>query len=231
MSSKFSIGDRMKKYYEEAYKTVLPMRMPVIIRLDGRAFHTLTKNLIKPFDLCFISIMQETAQYLCTNIHGAQLAYVQSDEISILLHNYKRLNSQAWFGNEVLKMTSVSAGMASAFFTYRFQIPAVFDSRIFVLPEDEVCNYFICRQQDWTRNSIIMLARSLYSHKECNKKNQNELQEMCFQKGNNWNDLETHLKRGTCIIKKDKYWIIDTEIPIFTKNRNYIEQWLEIEEK
>ena len=261
---KTSLGDRMKKYYEQVWNYRLPMRMPVIIRLDGKAFHTFTAKFDRPFDSRLIDAMNYTALYLCEKIQGAQIAYIQSDEISILLHNYKKLNSDAWFNNEVQKMVSVSAGMASAYFSKQIEssLPvktdsredlAVFDSRAFVLPENEVCNYFHWRQTDWERNSIQMLSQSLYSHEELINKNMTDMQEICFQKGKNWNDLDTHLKRGRCVIKVTKpiatihttidgvtglghtierdIWIIDNDIPIFSKDRNYIEKHLAIEEE
>lgn len=232
--NKVSIGGRMKQNYEGVFKYKLPERLPVIIRLDGKAFHTLTKRADKPFDLNFIEMMDNTALYLCKEIDGCQLAYIQSDEISLLLHNYKRLNTQSWFNNEIQKMCSISAGVASSYFTleyygiYEVVKYIQFDSRCFVLPEAEVCNYFIWRQKDWERNSIQMLAQSLYSHKELYKKNNLELQEMCFQKKHNWNDLDVELKRGRCCIY-DAEWEIDNHIPIFTQDRNYIERFLKIE--
>ena len=165
-------------------------------------------------------------KYLCENIQGAELAYVQSDEISILLHNYKRLNSESWFDNKVQKIVSISAGMASSYFSMAAGKMLQFDSRVFVLPEQEVCNYFIWRQQDWERNSIQMLAQSLYSQKELHKKNNSQLQELCFRKNKNWNDLSIQLKRGTCIIKNENLWKVDIDIPMFTQDRNYIEKLL-----
>ncbi|MCP4130161.1 MAG: hypothetical protein GY754_04055 [bacterium] len=228
-----SIGTRMKQYYEEAFKYKLPMRMPVIIRLDGKAFHTLTRKMKKPFDNTIIELMNKTALYLCEEIMGIQLAYIQSDEISLLLHNYKKLGTDAWFGNEVQKIVSVSAGMASASFSLNgFSKPVVFDSRVFVLPEAEVVNYFVWRQQDWTRNSVQMLARSYYSHKECHGKNNSALQEMIFQKDDNWDKLDTSLKRGRCAVKDSNgTWIIDNDIPVFTRDREYIETLLTVEEE
>jgi len=208
--NKDSLGGRMKQNYEQVFKYKLPERMPVIIRLDGRAFHTLTAKADKPFDKEFIDLMNETVIYLCKEIQGCQLAYIQSDEISLLLHNYKKLDSQSWFNNEIQKMCSISAALASSFFTLTYSIHygynerekyIQFDSRCFVLPEAEVNNYFVWRQKDWTRNSTQMLAQSLYSHKELMNRNNSELQEMCFQKGKNWNDLDISLKRGRCCIQ------------------------------
>jgi tRNA(His) 5'-end guanylyltransferase len=241
---KESLGDRMKNNYENVWKTKLPMRMPVIIRLDGKAFHTLTKKSVKPFDPIFINVMQKTANWLCNNIQGAELAYTQSDEISILLHNYKKLESQAWFDNEIQKIVSISAGTASAFFSLAYnmhqhtQFPEkashstviTFDSRVFVLPENEVCNYFIWRQQDWERNSIQMLAQSLYSSKQLHKKSNTELKRMCLEKGRNWVNLDAYLRRGTCCIKENGKWELDMNLPLFTIERNYIEKRLAVEE-
>lgn len=254
-SDKTSIGDRMK-LYEGAAKSHLPPRMPVILRVDGKAFHTYTKDCERPFDKSLMDAMDNVAIALCKNIQGAQIAYVQSDEISILIHGYKKFSSNPWFDNEVQKMVSVSASIAAATMTVESANifsnvmehgdseldcirPAFFDSRVFVLPETEVCNYFLWRQQDCSRNSIQMLARSLYSHKECNNKNGSELQEMTFQKGQNWNDLPTGCKRGRCISKIsyenfDKTirskWAVDHDIPVFSESRDYINKHLKCDE-
>lgn len=233
-----TLGDRMKGY-EKAARIDLPRRMPVIIRVDGKAFHTYTRHCDRPFDARLAAVMQDTALRLCDEIQGAQLAYLQSDEISILVHGYKRHASQPWFQNAVQKMVSVAAGIASATFTaHSTRIwgevrPAVFDARAFVVPENDVCNYFLWRQQDATRNSIQMLARSLYSHKECHLKNTSQLQEMCWQKGRNWNDLETMWRRGSCVVRRQRegdahqHWDVDLDPPIFSRDRAYIERLLE----
>jgi tRNA(His) 5'-end guanylyltransferase len=239
-----SLGDRMKNNYEKIFMHNLPARIPIIIRLDGKAFHTFTRGFNKPFDDRLINWMNETTKFLCKNLMGVQMAYVQSDEISLLLHPYKKLNSQAWFNGEIQKIVSVSAGMASSKFMKLYMTESLlklsdgipkeaypsFDSRVFVIPEAEVCNYFIGRQQDWTRNSIQMVTRSMYSEKECYKKNQSAMQDMCMQKGVNWNDYKTYLKRGRTCIKKNNCWSIDNGIPIFTQDRNYIEKFLKCEE-
>src|SRR3954470_25075323 len=97
-----AIGDRMKGY-EHAARSALPRRMPVLVRLDGKAFHTWTRALERPFSDRLVQMMNEAAMNLCREMQGAVLAFVQSDEISVLLHNYKRLASAAWFDNEVQK--------------------------------------------------------------------------------------------------------------------------------
>lgn len=111
------IGTRMKHYYEEIPKIRLVRRTPVCIRLDGKAFHTFTRGLKRPFDDILIHTMQDTMKYLCEQIQGAVFGYTQSDEISLLLVDYKKLNSDAWFDYEIQKMCSISASMATlAFF-------------------------------------------------------------------------------------------------------------------
>jgi len=236
-----ALGHRMKSY-EKDYRSRISRTLPVILRLDGKAFHTYTRGCKKPFDMDLIGAMNQAAIALCEQIQGAQLAFVQSDEISIFVHGYKRFTSSPWFDNSIQKMVSVSAGIASTTLTIEEIRPAYFDSRAFGLPEWDVCNYFLWRQQDWTRNSVQMLARSMYSDKECFKKNNAALQEMCFQKGKNWNDLPTALKRGRCVVKESyevttptgeasqrSRWVVDSEIPIFSENRDYIEKYLERE--
>ena len=220
--------------------------MPVIIRVDGRAFHTLTRRYCeKPFDSRLMAAMDSVATALCEEVQGAQIAYVQSDEVSVLVHPYKRLQSQCWFDGDVQKMVSISASVATEQFhlsSYSWMgESANFDSRVFVLPEAEVCNYFVWRQQDAMRNSVQMLARSLYSHKECSGKDGSDLQQMCWEKGRNWNDLPTSRRRGRCVGKGSSFntdgtvlstgWRVDHEVPIFTQDRNYVERFLAVEKE
>ena len=224
MSKNCQIMQRMKKNYETRSRTFLTRRTPVVIRLDGKAFHTYTRGLNKPFDEGLIEDMAETAKFLCSEIHGAKLAYTQSDEISILLTDYDNLGTDAWFDYSVQKMTSISASMATAKFNQLRAVRALsnkvyssnfeswkqvmaltqafFDSRVFNIPKEEVGNYFLARQKDAVKNSVAMLAQSLYSHKELFKKNGSDMQDMCFEKGHNWNDLHWSKKRGSTIEKR-----------------------------
>lgn len=233
MKSSLSLGERMKSYYEQAYKQYLPWRMPVIIRIDGRSFHTFTRRMKRPFDETFISNMMQLGLYLCQEISTCVLAYGQSDEISFLLHNYRKLESQAWFGNEIQKIVSISSGLASSFFAMKYQsTKAVFDSRVFVLPEAEVCNYFIWRQQDATRNSIQMFAQDIFSAKQLHRKNQKQMLDMLFDKDRNWYTLPSYKKQGWCVHKRETgYWLVDKDIPVFTQDRDYIELLLEPEQE
>jgi tRNA(His) 5'-end guanylyltransferase len=204
---KEAIGNRMKEFYENRTRYLLPRRTYTLIRIDGKAFHTYTKGLNRPFDSALMNDMDETAKYLCKNIQGAKFAYVQSDEISILLTDFETLTTDAWFDGNIQKITSVSASLATAKFNeLRFkdiQVSAMFDARVWTIPSNiEVENYFIWRQQDATRNSILSVAQTLYSHKEMSNKKCNELQEMIFQKGINWDHYSLGEKNGRLIIKE-----------------------------
>lgn len=116
------LGKRMKEFYERIPKTKLMRRCPVVIRIDGKAFHTFTRGFQKPFDEVLIRSMQETMKYLCENIQGCVLGYTQSDEITLILIDYKKLNSAAWFDYEVQKICSVSASMATMAFNKFFKL-------------------------------------------------------------------------------------------------------------
>lgn len=278
-----SLGDRMKSY-EGVSRNFLTRRIPVIIRLDGKAFHTFTNGMKKPFDPVLTQAMQETMKYLCENIQGCVLGYTQSDEITLVLTDYATIKTDAWFGYNTQKMCSVSASMATMAFNKAFnkevvqfflrndiedvqrngdtsnralesailyanydaslERGAMFDSRIFSIPKEEVVNCLIWRQQDATRNSIEAVGQAYFSHGRLHKKTCNDIQEMLFtEKGINWNDFPTDNKRGSCCIKRRfeetiddtlnpgqkitvcrNRWIIDHEIPVFTQNREYIEK-------
>jgi tRNA(His) 5'-end guanylyltransferase len=235
---KTSLGDRMKMY-ESVSRNTLVRRMPVILRVDGRAFHTFTKaaKFERPFDGLMSVCMENVAFGLVREIQGAKLAYVQSDEVSVLITDYDTIATEAWFANGIQKMVSVAASIATTSFIRGLMFNSnqhrdlltkplgikwpQFDARIFNLPKEEVCNYFIWRQQDATRNSISMLAQTHFNHKQLHGKSSAEMQDMLFKEvGVNWNDLDTDRKRGLCVLKDCR---VDREIPIFKQDRNYIE--------
>lgn len=234
-----SLGDRMKENYEDRTRILLPRRTYTIIRVDGKAFHSYTKNLKTPFDQEFMDDMDNTACYMCKNISGAQFGFVQSDEISILVTDFSDIKTQAWFDNNLQKMCSVSASMATAMFNKlrSMRTPAMtkiaeFDSRVFTIPQKtEVENYFIWRQNDTTRNSISSTALHFYSHKQLHGKSTNEKQEMIFQSGVNWDAYPAKFKRGRMIIKEDyekdevkrSRWV-SVSVPIFTQDRKFLSE-------
>ena len=121
MSVRDDLGARMKIFYEQIPKTKLMRRTPVIIRIDGKAFHTFTRGFQKPFDDVLIKTMQETTKYLCENIQGCVLGYTQSDEITLVLIDYQRFETSAWFDYEIQKMCSIAASMATIAFNRYFK--------------------------------------------------------------------------------------------------------------
>jgi tRNA(His) guanylyltransferase len=194
----------------------------------------------KPFDQRLTDCMWAAATALCEEAQGAQLAYVQSDEVSVLLVDYHALNTEAWFDNGLQKIVSVSAAVATQAFgrTYREAFPGrggrpLFDARAFNLPREEVTNYFVWRQQDATRNSIESLGQAHFSHRELHGVSCDEIQEKLHQeRGINWNDLPVHQKRGACVRRvsfeaagaERSRWEVDREPPIFTADRSYVDR-------
>lgn len=194
------LSDRMK-FYEKLTGNLeyqIPY-MPVVIRLDGRAFHSL--KLKKPYDTTLIDIFHNCTKDLVYKTN-AILGYHQSDEISLIFYN-NNYKSQIYFNGKTNKINSIlSSTLTLLFNEYNeyadnyIKQKVMFDCRCFSLPKEEIINYLIWREEDAVRNSIQMLAQSLYSQKELHKKNCNQLQEMIFQKGYNWNDYQDYIKRG-----------------------------------
>jgi tRNA(His) 5'-end guanylyltransferase len=191
-----ALGDRMKNNYEHPVRIVLPWRMPVIIRVDGMSFHSYTKGFDTPFDTRFMNCMSRAMVNLCEKIQTTVFAYTQSDEISLLLHPYKNLNSEPFFRNEVQKLCSISASVAAVTISMEYGKPCEFDSRCFVLPEAEVANYFIWRQKDWYRNSVFMCARKLFSHKQLEGLSTAEVRDMLVGTEYDWNMRTGREKAG-----------------------------------
>ncbi|MCE5309594.1 MAG: tRNA(His) guanylyltransferase Thg1 family protein [Acidobacteriales bacterium] len=248
---KDALGARMKENYEARFQPQLPRRTYTVIRIDGKAFHSYTRPLNKPFDDCLQAAMDAAAMTLCGEMMGCALAYGQSDEYSFLLTDFATDQTQAWFDGKVQKIVSISASIfTAAFLAARFEQgdkrPAHFDSRAFCIPDRvEVDNYFIWRQQDAARNSLNMLASEYYSHRELHGKSCIERHELLHAKGVNWNDLAPNWKRGRVISKAtrqkevtfthkktkqeetvtvdESYWRADYEIPVFTKEHGYLD--------
>lgn len=231
---KSELAARMKNFYENPAKTQLLRRMPVAIRIDGKAFHTFTRGFQKPFDPILMDTMQRTMKYLCENIQGCVFGYTQSDEITLILIDYQKLTSDAWFDYEVQKMTSVSASMATMIFNKYFseniirynsihdplieenkyliekyvnaaEKGAMFDARCFNIPKEEVTNLIYWRQLDATRNSIQMVGQAHFSDDKLKDKTCNDIQDMLMVEcGINWNNFTIPCKRGTACIKVEE---------------------------
>jgi tRNA(His) 5'-end guanylyltransferase len=225
----------MKAQYEDRTRYMLPRRTYTIIRVDGKAFHTYTRGSEKPFDYGLMDHMDAAAVTLCQEACGVSCAYGQSDEYSFLLTDFTTPSTGAWFDGNIQKIVSVAASV----FTEAFNASARkgsphFDARVFTIPDPvEVENYFIWRQQDATRNAILMAGYSQFSPKQLHGKNTSEVQEMLFRdKGINFNDYPIRSKRGRAIIKETytaegevnterSRWVADLEMPILTQDRSY----------
>lgn len=203
----------MKKY-EAVNNHLLTPRMPVAIRVDGKAFHTYTKGFNYPFSKSLMEAMESAAFDTACNIQGVKAVYVQSDEVTFILTDYERRETQGWFNYEHQKIVSLSAALMTGYFNkYIKEFSkqhleegalgnkiAFFDSRAFNVPTDDVTNLLLWRAQDWKRNSLQMYARFFYSHNECRQKNSNDLHEMLYKKGKNWaTDLTNREKNGVFI--------------------------------
>jgi len=195
-----NLAERMKSY-ETVSSGKLVQRMPVIIRVDGRAFHTLTRGCDKPFDKKIMDSMLYAAESVSKDIQGFKAAYVQSDEVTFLLTDYDELETQGWFNYKLSKIISMSASMMSVYFTQAYGKLAFFDSRAFNIPREDVVNCFLWRAMDWKRNSLQMYARANFSHKQCHGKNSEMLHNMLHEIDKNWTtDLTDQEKNGSFII-------------------------------
>ena len=193
------MGDRLK-YLEgiEAGRVLIP-HLPICVRVDGRAFHTFTRGMNRPYDVVMSKAMIETMKYLVEKT-DACIGYVQSDEISLVLSDVK----DPMFGGRVQKLTSIIASMATAKFNQEIHILypdrplAEFDCRVWNVPNrTEAANTILWREFDATKNSISMAARAYYSDKQLLGKNSSQKQDMLMEKGVNWNDYPIFFKRGT----------------------------------
>ena len=237
MPFKDALGERMKHNYEEVAKYRLTRRMPVAIRIDGKAFHTFTRGFEKPFDYILQASMIETMEYLVQNIQGAKFGYTQSDEITIILTDYDTLETDAWFDYEVQKLCSIAASMATMIFNRIFNNKvdylyesksarcasftnedlahmdalakgAMFDARCFNIPKEEVGNLIVWRWQDAKRNSIQMVGQHFFSHKELQGKGQLDIRVMLKEIDHPWEHYGDTSRFGTMAFKNEEgEWI------------------------
>lgn len=204
-----SLGDRMK-LYEAVERRYLTRRVPVVIRVDGKAFHSWTKGCAKPFDEKIMETMVMAARETAEQMQGFKVAYVQSDEATFVLTDDDSLETEAWFGNNLNKLVSITASMFTAYFNRHWfaskssrgdKQPALFDARAFNVPHEDVINMLLWRAQDWRRNSLNMFAQSFFSHKQLKGKKAAEVHEMLYEIGENWAVLPSMHKNGTYLYK------------------------------
>lgn len=218
------LGDRMKAY-EETFRQKLPVRMPAIVRLDGKAFHTLTRGCEKPFDGKLQHAMSEGTLAVLEEM-PARVAYGASDEVSFLLIDYNKFDSEQWFDGNVQKMASVAASVMVAHFTKEWGKPGYFDARVFVVPERDVVNYFVWRQRDCIRNSISACAQALFSPKQLHGKNSDDMKKMLMEAGKPYEQVEPLWRLGS-VTKRGE----SAAAPNFVENRDFIKEFLKVEEE
>ena len=204
------LHERMQTY-ERSDRHYLTRRVPVIIRVDGRAFHTLTKHMDKPFDRTFMEVMVMSAEEVMREATGGVLAYIQSDEASFLLLDTAKVDTMPWFDYRQDKLVSLSASIMTMRFNELLRIAspngisyprAEFDARAFNIPMSDVANYFLHRARDWHRNSVQMLARAHFSHQQLYKKDRDTMIAMLANKQIYWNDLTPREARGTFLYRE-----------------------------
>lgn len=208
------IGDRMKRNYEAPSRHLLTRRVPVIVRVDGRAFHTFTRGMEKPFSQRLIDAMVNAACSVSEDMQGFKLGYVQSDEASFLLTDYDELTTEPWFGYVQSKVETAAASMMTAAFNYELGTSrATFDARAFNIPEADVANYFLWRMKDWERNSVSMYCNASFSAKEMHGKGRADQHEMLYSVGKNWTkDLSDQIRNGTVIMPGGS-WVSHLHVP------------------
>lgn len=215
------LGDKHKKY-EAFTESVLMPWLPVVVRLDGRSFHTFTKGLKRPYDARMSEVMIETTKYLLDKT-GADIGYCQSDEITIAFSNeYGTGNEECtmMFSGRVQKIVSIFASIASVRFNQliaekipeKSHLMPVFDARVFQYPSLALAaETFLWRETDATRNSLSMAVQSLYNHKDCMGAGFKKKHDMLYAKGVNWNDYPAFFKRGTYVAKREFMMTLNKE--------------------
>lgn len=199
------LGDKHKRYEAREDQSIMP-GIPVIVRLDGRTFHTFTRGLERPYDGAFSGCMVETAKALVKEMH-ANCGYTQSDEISLCYLNPDPEKAMM-FAGRVQKIVSLHAAYASVKFNkqvsthleMKAHLDPIFDARIYAYPNVALAaESFLWREIDATRNSLAMAAQAQFSQKELEGKGRRAMHEMLLQKGIDWNDYPVFFKKGTYV--------------------------------
>ncbi len=223
-----TLGDYQKWLEKNFSPDIMIPKLPVIIRLDGNNFSSYTKNLKKPFDSNLTDLMVDLTKFLVKETN-AIIGYHQSDEITLILYS-KDEESAIYNDGKKQKILSKLTGKAVQYFNEKRlkYLPnhnkiANFDCRIYQTPTlYDACMSLQWREYDATRNSIQMLAHSLFSDSEMFKLNTSELQDkMILEKNVNWNDLDVKFKRGTYVrrVKTSKKFT-DDELNLLPVNHN-----------
>lgn len=211
-----NLGQRIKSSYEDRTRFMLPRRTYAILRLDGKAFHSFKGHFKAPYDQDLRKAMCVATNILLYNMQGAAFAYVQSDEISVLLTDFATTKTEAWFDGNIQKIVSIAASILSVNFNYildndplspsglaEIAGKAYFDARVFTIPDRvEVENYFIWRQKDCERNAINGVGQHLFSTKELHGKSVKEVREMIANKGTPITFYPPDFQYGTIVLRE-----------------------------
>jgi tRNA(His) guanylyltransferase len=197
------VGDHFKAL-ERDWRSILPANEWIVIRVDGRAFHTYTRGLEKPFSEPLMASMDHTATVLAREVQGAVLGYVQSDEISIVVAPHPLGDpGGVWFGGSLQKIASISASAATGAFNSHFGSTmgwsrwAMFDARVFPLADPtEVDGYLRWRQADCTRNAISMLSEHYIGKKKLKSVKTGERVRLLAEAGVNVSDVNRRFVLG-----------------------------------
>lgn len=220
------LGNRLKEYYEQPARMLLPRKSWFIVRIDGKNFHTFTRALERPYCRPLADALDAAAIFTASNMAGFAFAYGQSDEYSFLLSDLGRDDSRLWFDGSIQKIASVSASLFTAKFHHAFPDPglAAFDARVFAIPyRPDVIRYFQWRQDDASRNSLNALASAHYSHQELLNRTAAEKHDLLHAKGENWSRWPADFKRGRAIVPAEGGFKADLEIPIFSRVPHYLD--------
>ena len=263
-NNKDALGERMRQNYEYPYRFFFTKRTPVVIRIDMNNAHNFTSFMKRPFDPIFVESMHNTGIALCEQLTNVEFAYIQADEINLLLIDYKKLTTGQWQSGNVQKMVSLAASIttiefnkaythailshseldAEAIEQYTSRInKMIFDACAFNIPESEVINYFIHRQTECSKNSVYTAGSYYFTPDKIQNSSNTAIQDKLKSIGINWNSYPAFFKRGVCT-KKEEYtvhdeykdedikryrWIIDYEVPVFARDRNYVGKFLKNE--
>ena len=244
---------------EAVHSTRLNPLLPCVMRLDGRSFSKMAKGLERPFDEAFVNAMNQVAIALAEGVDDCVLAYVQSDEVSLVLSS--KPPQTPWFSWRVQKMTSVAASIASVAF-YRAMAkagpryeavmaarPPAFDARVMSLPADLVADYLSWRQTDATRNALAQAAYHVVGAKRTHGMRARQMHEALFEMGVNFDDYPPRLKRGAVVFQQvyeklghdpttntdvkctRRRWVLDEDAPVFERDPSYLEERLAVLER
>lgn len=229
-----ALGDKHKKYEGMNQQYFMPM-LPIMVRLDGKAFHTFTKGLARPYDARMSHCMAVAAKAVLEITQGL-IAYTQSDEITVIIPAQENM----FYGGRRDKINSVLAAAASVAFNKAIAIhipekahlDPVFDCRSWQYPTDDLCvESLLWRETDATRNSLTMACSAVYKQHELQHKGFVDQHNMLHEKGINWNNYPNFFKRGSYFAKRKFTKQIDevtwNKIPL--KNRPASNEFLRSE--